>query len=181
MNKPNYVTDSKSLGHGMRGATYNGESFVSGKKFINLPVIERSRLRRAFGNSQAVLKFNGTLALAASSQGKAKTTPFRVAYNAGDPAGTVNQYTSTKYGRASNQITRGSLGRLSGLRLGDGARQTTSNEGAAWSGNVKFVYDSSDYTRYKNLRANNRNYNDYNLGGSRVPNSTEFIALNRVR
>lgn len=171
------------LGGGWAGATYNGTSMVSGKKIKNLHVLERSRLRRAFGNSRQALVYpvgSTSSALWASSTGKAKTTPFRVAFNAGDPNGTVDKYTSTAYGRAPNQVTRGSLGRLSGLKLGDGVRQGPGAEGAAWTGNVKFVYDSSDYTRYKNLRAHNRNYNDKNLAGN-YHSSSEFIALNRVR
>ena len=159
----------KLLGGGKAGATYNGTSMVPGKKIKNLQVLERSRLRRGFGNSMQALIYPAdgkTSALLASSQGKAKTTPFRVAFNAGDPNGTVDKYTSTKYGRAPNQVTRGSLGRLSGLKLGDGVKQGSTIEGAAWSGNVKFVYDSSDYTRYKNLKAHNKNYNDENLAGS---------------
>ena len=175
-------TNPSKLGKGIPGATYSGTSMVSGKKIKNLQVLERSRLRRAFGNSTQALIYpvgQGS-ALLASSQGKAKTTPFRVAFNAGDPNGTVDKYTSTKYGRAPNQVTRGSLGRLSGLKLGDGVKQGSTTEGAAWSGNVKFVYDSSDYTRYKNLRAHNRNYNDVNLAGGQK-NSTVFTVLNRVR
>lgn len=174
--------DPTTLGGGKAGATYNGTSMVPGKKIKNLQVLERYRLRRAFGNSMQALIYpvgKGS-ALLASSQGTAKTTPFRVAFNAGDPNGTVDKYTSTKYGRAPNQVTRGSLGRLSGLKLGDGVREGSTTEGAAWSGNVKFVYDSSDYTRYKNLKAHNKNYNDKNLAGS-YKNSTVFTVLNHVR
>ena len=33
-------------------------------------------------------------------------------------------------------------------------------------GNNKFVYDSSDYIKYKKLRSVNRNYNDRSFGGN---------------
>lgn len=177
-------TNPSTLGRGIPGATYSGKRMVPGKKIKNLQVLERSRLRRAFGNSMQALIYpaNGnTSALLASSQGKAKTTPFRVAFNAGDPNGTVDKYTSLDYGRAPNQVTRGSLGSLSGLKLGDGVRQGPGKDGAAWTGNVKFVYDSSDYTRYKNLKAHNKNYNDKNLAGGQIKNSTVFSVLNHVR
>jgi hypothetical protein len=169
------VFDGRNLGKGTPGATNNQKS-CRGTKLKNLEVIERSRLRRAFGNSSIYNMYANTSALLASSQGKAKTTPFRIAFNAGDPAGTVNQTTDPKYGKESNQISSLSLGRLNALGLGDGVRQGGS---AAWSGNVKYVYDSSDYTRYRKLRAKNQTYNDINLAGKNA--STVFTVLNRVR
>ena len=45
--------------------------------------------------------------------------------------------------------------------------------------NVKYVYDGSDYTKFKKQQAVNRNYNDYSYGGAGGSNT--FIALNRVR
>lgn len=174
-----YIKDENPsrLGGGIPGATNNQTNLCeSGRKLKNLETIHRLRLRRAFGNSRAVLKYNGTSALAQSSQGYARTTPFRVAFNAGDPAGTVNETTNPKYGREPNQISSSSLGRLNSLNVGDGPRQ---GGNAAWSGNVKFIYDSSDYIRYKKLRANNKTYNDKNLAGMNP--STVFTVLNRVR
>lgn len=173
----------KNLGQGIPGATNNSGLCGGGNKIKNLQVLERFRLRRAFGNSTQALIYppdSSSSALWASSTGKAKTTPFRVAFNAGDPNGTVDKYTSTVYGRAPNQVTRGSLGRLSGLKLGDGVKQGSGKDGAAWSGNVKFVYDSSDYITYKKLSATNKNYNDKNLAGGQK-NSTVFTVLNHVR
>ena len=126
------------LGKGIPGAT-NNQSLCRGTKLKNLEVIERSRLRRAFGNSSIYNMYNNTSALLASSQGKAKL-------------------------------------RVKRLGLGDGVRQGGS---AAWSGNVKYVYDSSDYTRYRKLRAKNQTYNDINLAGKNA--STVFTVLNRVR
>lgn len=176
-----YITDTNPsrLGRGIPGATNNQVNLCeSGRKLKNLLVNDRLRLRRAFGNSRGVVPFTnaGISPLAASSNGQASTTPFRVAFNAGDPAGTVNETTNPKYGRAPNQVTSSSLGRLNMLGLGDGPRQ---GGNAAWSGNVKYVYDSSDYIRYRKLRAGNQTYNDKNLAG-RNP-STVFTTLNRVR
>nr|UZT29347.1 hypothetical protein [Nucleocytoviricota sp.] len=165
------------LGGGIPGATNNQVNLCqSGRKLKNLEVQDRFRLRRAFGNSAINNMYNNTSTLYASSQGKAATTPFRAAFNAGDPAGTVNETTNPVYGRAPNQVTSSSLGRLNMLSLGDGPRQGGQ---AAWSGNVKYVYDSSDYITYRKLRAKNQTYNDKNLAGRNA--STVFTVLNRVR
>ena len=50
---------------------------------------------------------------------------------------------------------------------------------ATYSGNPKYVYDSSDVIRYKKLKAQGRTYNDKSFGGS-IP-QTQFTALARVR
>lgn len=50
---------------------------------------------------------------------------------------------------------------------------------AASSGNSKYVYDSSDYMRFKKLQAKGRNYNDYSTGGNQ--NNGAYSARNRVR
>lgn len=165
------------LGGGIPGATNNQVNLCqSGRKLKNLEVQDRFRLRRAFGNSRINNMYDNTSTLYASSQGKAATTPFRAAFNAGDPAGTVNETTAPVYGRPPNQVTSSSLGRLNMLSLGDGPRQGGQ---AAWSGNVKYVYDSSDYITYRKLRAKNQTYNDKNLAGRNA--STVFTVLNRVR
>ena len=163
------------LGQGIPGATNNTNNYNS-SKLKNLEVQDRYRLRRAFGNSRISNMYDGRSTLLSSSLGKASTTPFRAAFNAGDPEGTVNETTNPKYGRAPNQITSLSLGRFNGLDVGDGPRQ---GGNAAWTGNVKFVYDSSDYVRYRKLRAKNQTYNDKNLAGKN--GSTVFTALHRVR
>jgi hypothetical protein len=171
-----YIGDSKpsKLGGGIPGATDNQPN-LNGTKLKNLEINDRLRLRRAFNNSRTALNYNGTSALVSKNVG---LTPFRVAFNAGDPACTENEYTNIKYGREHNQISSSSLGRLNNLKLGDGARQ---GGNAAWSGNAKFVHDSSDYVTYKKLKAKNQTYNDVNLGGTRKRDSTVFSVLNRVR
>ena len=163
------------LGGGIPGANNNSNSCTN-NKLKNLEVIDRKILRKSFNNSRTALNFNGYSALYGLSKGTTKSTPFRTALNAGDPAGTVNQYTNIKYGRAYNQISSSSLGRLNGLKIGDGVQQ---NGNAAWSGNSRYVYDSSDYTKFRKLKIKNQTYNDKNLGGMNA--STVFTVLNRVR
>jgi len=45
--------------------------------------------------------------------------------------------------------------------------------------NVKWVYDGSDYTKFKKQQAQNRNYNDYSFGGDTKSNT--LVALGKVR
>jgi hypothetical protein len=73
----------------------------------------------------------------------------------------------------SNQIS----GRLRRAQLvsGGGPRNDGS---AAFTGNPRYVYDSSDYIRFKKLQAKNRNYNDSSFGGS---NNSAQVAFRRVR
>lgn len=95
----------------------------------------RGILRRSWNQSQAtgtVNDINGSL------------TPFRSVNNLGDFLNRKNYVCG-----GPNQSSRGSL--ISNC-------DTTGIEG--FSGNPKFVSDSSDYVRFKKQRAFNRNYND---------------------
>ena len=65
-----------------------------------------------------------------------------------------------------------------GMRIGSiiSACDATGVEG--YSGNPKFVPDSSDYIRFKKQQAMNRNYNDSKNGGDESNGS--YVALMRV-
>ena len=130
---------------------------------------DRFILREAFGNNQLLPKHDDS----PLTFNKSKTTPFRRAYNAGDALGTVNESPSPSL-PGSNQVN----GRaVSMLHIKSGG---TRNDGAAlFSGNPKFVYDGSDYVRYKKLKAINKTYNDSSFGGN--DNNGGYVALNRVR
>ena len=65
--------------------------------------------------------------------------------------------------------------RRSSIKTTGGGVQTG---GAAYSGNQKYVYDSSDFIRYKKLKAINNNYNESSYGGS---NNGSYSFLNAVR
>lgn len=118
----------------------------------------RHVMRRAFGN-QVMHGLSGQSPV----QYNKGTSPFRLAFSAGDVMGKVNEAANPKYGPVSNQvngITR--VTALGGYRsVADGVRYGS----AAYSGNPKRVYDSSDYVRYRKLRAENKNYNDSSFGG----------------
>jgi hypothetical protein len=99
------------------------------------------------------------------------TTPFRAVNNAGDLLSREN------YSCGGTCQTFQSRPGLKGLSQRFGSIQSTCYPSAAYSTlqlinnipaaacNVKFVYDSSDYTTYLKQRAVNKNYNDLSYGG----------------
>ena len=102
-----------------------------------------------------------------------KQTPFRVAFIAGDPFGTLNEAPAFD---APNQVARsgisyGVLPRSNGGGVHHGA--------AGYSGNPKWVYDSSDYSRFKKLKAMSKNYNDSSFGGDK--HNASQVAISAAR
>ena len=124
--------------------------------------LERVTLRRVLGFT----KFPGN---------PNAITPFRRFLNAGDTAGTVNSASSPLLGRPPNQLGASSM--VSRIHASqDGIK---ANGASFYTGNPKYVYDSSNYVRFKKLQAVNRNYNDSSFGGAGA--STVSQALARVR
>ena len=83
-------------------------------------------------------------------------TPFRRAMNAGDPYLTVNSApSSTITPPPSNQVNAPTRTSLAGWGVLAGSTKTVPG-GSAYTGNPKYVYDSSDYVRFKKLQAKNR-------------------------
>lgn len=162
------------------GGSYNQSSGMEG---ANNRSMNRKILRQSFGNrmiktvtgeefgSPLLLKYNNKTAL----------TPFRVAMNAGDVNGTVNESTDKKFGKPANQVTgvnpSFSSQALAGYKGLAGNIQT--NGKSAFTGNPRYVYDSADYIRYKKLNSINNNYNDSSFGGDNHLSSQS--ALRRVR
>jgi hypothetical protein len=99
------------------------------------------------------------------------TTPFRAVNNAGDLLSRDN------YSCGGTCQTPQSRPGLHGLRTHFGSVQSSCIPSAVYNSlqlinnipaaacNVKYVYDSSDYTTYLKQRAVNKNYNDYSYGG----------------
>ena len=129
----------------------------------------RFTLRQAWDGKAATGNFNGV---------KVAVTPFRAVNNAGD---LLNRVAYTSGG--SNQVNTGRIK----LSANGSARVLGGNIFARPDGsgvpsantNVKFVYDGSDYTKFKKQQAVNRNYNDYSFGGDIKSNT--LIALGKVR
>ena len=111
-------------------------------------------------------------------------TPFRALMNAGDPnntynspqwgpssqvgsQGSVGEFVNNQYTRVINQVSSTKRSSNSGWKSAAGRVPISqSAQGAsAWTGNNKYVYDGSDYVRFKKLQAKNRNYNDPTFGG----------------
>lgn len=115
-------------------------------------------------------------------------TPFRRVMNAGDINMTNNKATSNLLKKPPNQVTvnksslagwKSHAGMVS--RVQDDTINTINNGpiGSYYTGNPKYVYDGSDYTRFKKLQAVNRNYDDKSFGGDR--SHTAKVSLSRVR
>jgi len=133
--------------------------------------LDRFRLRNGFG--QYTFLQNANL-LNETDVCKPHTvlTPFRQAFNAGDYLGTINSGPNPSLPQI-NQVNS-----LITVLTGPGQDGVKSG-GAGFTGNQRWVYDSSDYIRFKNLQAKNRNYNDITSGGD--DSNASQVALMRVR
>jgi hypothetical protein len=132
--------------------------------------VSRSQLKRAFGNMKI-----GGLESSPLLYSKNVLGPFRTAFNAGDVVTNKIEPTNIKYGRLPNQVGGNNLSRLQ--VGGDGT--SSQNGNAMYSGNPKYVYDGSDYIRFRKLQAINKTYNDKSYGGA--SNSQSQHAINRIR
>lgn len=157
---------SFTLGGGMRGiaprpisnGTMKGSSEHESVRFI---------LRKAWNGLAASKHVNGHAPAA---------TPFRVVNNAGDYLSRVN-YTSG----GSNQVTSTKRSITAGWRTSAGGIHTM-NDGTGIPSatcNPKFVYDSSDYIRFRKQMAVNRNYNDAGFGGANNAAQSAIRAIRR--
>jgi len=102
-------------------------------------------------------------------------TPFRLSMLAGDPFGSINEAVlPTLY--APNQVARSGIS-FGVLPRSNGGGLSSGN--ATYTGNPKWVYDSSDYMRYKKLRAMSQNYNDSSFGGDK--HNASQVAISAAR
>lgn len=118
-----------------------------------------------------------TTSYSGSSNPKRIITPFRAVNNAGDLLSREN------YSCGGSCQTFQSRPNLKGLRQKFGATSVSCNPSVLWSSNqidpdipsstcnVRYVYDSSDYIRFKKNQAVNRNYNDRSFGGNEFSGS----------
>lgn len=133
---------------------------------------DRNVLREAFGNQylsnspaiQSPAWFVGN--------GLSKTTPFRAIMAAGDVNGTKNQATAP-FMPAPNQVRPTYIQNVKNFTNG-----VQRNGTSLYTGNPRYVYDGSDYVRYRKLRAVNKTYDDKSFGGA---NNGAYVALKRVR
>jgi hypothetical protein len=144
---------NSSSGSGMVGSNERGMS--------------RTMLRKSFGRTNWLDHVTG-------KKNVNKSTPFRVAMNAGDINGTKNA-SPMKELKPPNQVNgvNALMGRLYGI--GDGVK----HGGAAYSGNPNYVYDSSDYIRYKKLGAKLKTYNTISFGGPPKSSNPFLMAMRK--
>lgn len=144
--------------HPVSNGTLKGSSELESLRFT---------LRKAWNGTAASKKYNG-LAPAA--------TPFRIVNNAGD-------YLSREYytSGGSNQVTSARQSITSGWRgLAGGVHSQADSTGIpSATCNTKFVYDGSDYTRFRKQMAVNRNYNDPGFGGANNAAQSAIRAIRR--
>ena len=109
----------------------------------------RKQLRIAWNTKQATGKVNGKERI---------ITPFRAVTNSGDFLARPNYVCD---GPNPNHLHRGGIS----ARFGSILSQCDGSGVESASTNVKFVPDSSDYTKYKKQSAMNNNFNDLKNGG----------------
>ena len=127
-----------------------------------------------------------TTSYSGSSNPKRITTPFRAVNNAGDLLSRQN------YSCGGTCQTPQSRTLLNGLRQRFGSTSASCQPSVLWSSlqvdpeipsstcNVKWVYDGSDYIRFKKDQAVNKNYNDRSFGGNESSTSQSSIRHSRI-
>lgn len=112
----------------------------------------RSILRNGWNTAFASGTYNGKSRV---------ITPFRAVNNSGDFLGRTNYKCGGPTGMSTCSI--GWAG--SKIYLGSMVNNCDDSGVPGASGNVKYVYDSSDYITFRRQQAMNRNYNDLKNGG----------------
>jgi hypothetical protein len=151
-------------GPNLGGGPYNGYSpkqILSGYK-DSQDVTSRRILRSSWNaaNLSAIGSYKPTIG------------PFRTVNNLGDFLGRKNYSCG---GPNPTNASKPGYGRL----IRSVPSQCDATGIAATSCNPKFVSDSSDYIRFKKLKAYNRTYNDLAFGGDQ--NNASYVPLMAVR
>jgi hypothetical protein len=134
--------------------------------------LKRKVLKRAFGSN--LVMYNGEKVL------KSQAGPFRASEHVGDPLGRL--YQSCGGCNQVNDVNSRIKLKQDGVSDADCNVVTkgyTPRQIPLESGNSKFVYDNSLYTRFKGLSSINQNYTDTSFGGNK--SNGAFSALLRVR
>ena len=176
LGRPIYVKNNPALGP-LLGGGYKGRMPQSVLDHDNSDEFAKTRftLREAWN----------TTSTSGSSYPKRIITPFRAVNNAGDLLSRQN------YSCGGTCQTYQSRPGVFGLRNRFGATSNSCQADVFWSAiqmntsvpsstcNGKFVYDGSDYTKFKKNQAMNQNYNDLSFGGN--DNSGSQVAYRAVR
>ena len=153
-------TATNVLGGPFRG--YSPQQTINSYKDSN-DVMARRELKKSWNTAYATGTYNGY---------KRITTPFRAVTSSGDflsrqnyACGGPNPANNTKVGYK--------------ISLGGIMSSCDATNVPHTSGNVKFVPDSSDYTKYRRQRAFNQNYNDLKFGGYNNSAYSKIISVAR--
>jgi hypothetical protein len=152
-------TATNNLGGPYRG--YSPQQSISNYKDSS-NVMARKELVKSWNTAYATGTVNGQ---------KRITTPFRAVTNTGDFLARKNYICG-----GPNPANNTHVGYK--ISLGGIVNNCDSSNVPSSSCNVKFVPDSSDYTKYKRQRAVNQNYNDLKYGGY---NNSAYTNLTAVR
>jgi hypothetical protein len=156
-----YNLDGSNLG----GGPFNGFSPVQTiNNFKNSEqVMQRRVLRSGWNTPYATGKFNGQSRV---------VTPFRAVNNLGDFLERKNYVCG-----GPNQVNASYPGWKS--RIGSIISQCDGTGVPSSTCNVKFVADSSDYTKYRKLQSANHLYNDSKNGGDQ--SNASYVDVMRAR
>lgn len=157
---PNPALGGPNLG----GGPYNGHSpkqILSGYKDAE-DVVSRRILRNSWNSTN----------LSTISGYAPKVGPFRAVNNLGDFLGRVNYSCG---GPNPENASKPGYGRL----IRSVPQQCDATGIAPTTCNPKFVSDSSDYVRFKKLKAVNRTYNDLTYSGDQ--HNASYVPLMAVR
>lgn len=149
-------------GSNLGGGPFNG---YSPKQTINsYKDSQQVRTRKILRNS-----WNGHGAAGIEAGLNRIITPFRAVTNSGDFLSRRNYVCGgpNLSPPLNTPRSRGNLGGIFSVCDSTGVQ--------AASCNTKFVYDSSDYTKYRNQKAHNLNYNDKKHGGDDHNGSYTFL------
>jgi len=160
-------TQTSVLGGGLPGGRH-GAGFAN-TTFCSEDAMKRKILRKAFKSNQVQLKDKKIHSLAG---------PFRTAFNLGDvlsrnyqSCGGPNQVSSVNAMNFRPKIG----GCVSNRDCATVTQGVTPNEVPLYSGNHKYVSDSSLFTKFKGLSMINKNYNDKSFGGDESHGSYTFL------
>lgn len=135
---------------------------------------ERSQDRIILRKAQGKYGFLASLNIPVNSY-RSGLTPFRIAINAGDIIQASPNYSGVGPDPRLPQINQvNGIGPSKLFANGGGIHSGS----ATYSGNPHYVYDSSDYIRYKRLKSVFNTYNDKSFGGS---NNGSYTFLMNVR
>jgi hypothetical protein len=160
VNYSNKPTATDKLGGPFNG--YSPQQTINNYKTSDV-VISRRILRDSWNNEG----ISGSI----NNHGRI-ITPFRAVNNLGDYLSRKNYVCNV-----SNQVNASKPGLKH--RIGSIINNCDSKGVAASSGNMRFVPDTSDYTKYRRQRAISNNYNDVKNGGDESHGSCVAFRLAR--